>query len=266
MRFDRGLRSLGIKPYPQGYLATPTDNINKEAPHFQLGNIKDEGIWLTHKDMPGIIQLQVQIIPVWIMNDAAQAKLDNNALCSLYPPQSTLSCVRLEATGHGFYQKYSGEEKIPFFGNRILEFNLDLPSPVLYQKIFLVQPQGHVIQELSGKTSLWAYGGAQIGEDFHPMVCSLSSLQENTLVQPSSLLFWREKGIAPNEKQIEGQSEIFFQDSFTEDQTRTFLESLESGMSEIKLEIGINEKGRPLTTSYFSFNLSGNNVFYKRKE
>jgi len=57
-----------------------------------------------------------------------------------------------------------------------------------------------------------------------------------------------------------------FQDAFEEDETRTFFESIEAGMSLIHLEVGLDEKGQPLRVPYRSYRLSKNFIFYKKEE
>jgi hypothetical protein len=254
-----------MKPYPDGYKAVPTDTFNEEAPYCQLGGVKDEGVWLSDEDLPFVIEIQVRVIPVWVVNETAQAKLDDYAPCSLYPNQSTFSSVRIESTGHGYFQKGSGEGRTPFVGGKVLEFTLHLPTPYLYQKEFLTQPQGRFIQGDSSRKSLWAYGATQVDEDFYPLVCSLESLQDETIIHQTSLPFWRDRGVHAFTKERQGDDDICFEDIYSQDQTRTFMESIEAGMSEINLELGINEAGKLMKTSYDSYRLMGNQLFYKRR-
>lgn len=264
MRFDRGVRNSMMRPYPSGYTVASTDGFNKEKADCSMGGVKDPGVWLTEKAFPSLIELQVKLTPVWVDDETASAQLGDHAPCILYPPQSVFSHVIVEAAGVGGYQKTSGEEKIPFVGTNFLGYTLVLPKPFLYQKNFHVQPEGRNIQAIEGRqTLLWAYGAQQVGEDIHPFAFTLEPSNNETFLQGSSLLFWREKGIHP--LQEEGNGETAFQDAFEEDQTRTLFESVEAGMSEIDLEAGVDEKGIPLKIPYVSCQLSKNTIFYKRK-
>lgn len=135
--------------------------------------------------------------------------------------------MRIEATGTGQFQKTSGADMLPFIGERFLEYRLDLPKPYLYQKEFLVQPQGRSIHWApQGIPFLWAYGATQVGDDIHPLVVTLEALRDETILRPMSLLYWQERGIAPGGEENE---EAAFQDAFEEEQTRTFMESIERG-------------------------------------
>lgn len=229
--------------------------------------MKDPGIWLAEQALPSVIEIQVRLIPVWVDNETAFARLDENAACPLYPPQSVFSKVRVEATGVGQYQRASGEEKIPFIGTRFLDYHLNLPKPDLYQKEFLVQPEGQSVHCVSqGIPSLWAYGAQQVGDDIHPLVFTLEALRDETILRPTSLLSWREHGIFPTREGDVRSEEAVFQDVFEEDQTRTLVESIEAGMSVITLEVGIDETGESLTIPYHSYRLSKNYLFYKKGE
>lgn len=68
MRFDRGLRSAVLRPWPSGYVALPTDGLNVEKALCHLGGVRDSGVWLTEKGYPSIIELQVRLTPVWLEN------------------------------------------------------------------------------------------------------------------------------------------------------------------------------------------------------
>lgn len=145
MRFDRGLRSAMMKPYPIGHVAAATDRFNGEDPQCQFGGVKDGGVWFGEQNLPTIIELQVRLTSLWVDNEAASAKLADNNACPLYPLQSVLSKVSVDAMGTGHYQKASGEEMVPFIGEHFLDYRLELPMPHLYQKEFLVQPKGQHI-------------------------------------------------------------------------------------------------------------------------
>lgn len=257
-----------VRPYPLGYVAASTDGFNNGKADCLLGGVKDPGVWLSEKAMPPLIELHVRLTPLWVDNPTATAQLGECASCSLYPPRNAFSHVLVEAVGTGQYQKASGEEKLPFIGVCFSGYQLVLPEPFLYQKTFLAQPAGHQInienqETLFQRTSLWAYGAQQVGDDIHPFVFTVDSFNKETLLRPSSLLFWREQGIHPLQEQEEG--EVVFLDPFEEDHARTLFESIEAGMSVIQLRIGIDEKGAPLMVAYESCRLTKNTLIYKRK-
>lgn len=259
MRFDRGLRSAMTKPYPMGHEATPTEDFNTEDPHCIVGGIKDAGEWLGEEDLPSMIELHVRLTPVWVDNGTASSQLGDNKACPLYPPQSAFSNIKITATGGGQYQKVSGNEKIPFTGSSFLHYSLDLPQPCLYQKTFLVQPEGrHIHWMPQGVLFLWAYGGAQMGDDVHPLVVTLETIRDQTILKPTSLLSWREQGIFP------GNEEVIFQDIFEEEETRTLMESLEMGRAKINLVTGVDEKGKLVKVPYHSYQLLKDSLFFKR--
>src|SRR5690242_300821 len=112
MRLERGLRSAALNPYPAGYEAPSTDNVNHETPNCAIGGLSDSGVWVGEGDTPAIIGLNVRVIPFWAENMNASAKLDESVACPIYPPQSVLGKVRIEATRDGFYQSSSGAEKM----------------------------------------------------------------------------------------------------------------------------------------------------------
>lgn len=267
MRFDRGLRSVMMKPYPVGHTAIPTDDVNSEDPSCQFGGIKDRGSWLGDDILPTIIELCVRLIPVWIDDEVATAQLDHYTPCALYPSKSAYSKVRVEAVGFRQYQRSSGEEKIPFVGTQIIDCHLDLPKPYLYEKQFLLQADGRRIHWHSRRMiSLGAYGAQQVGEDIHPFVFTLDTLRDETRLNLTSLLYWRERGIFPDrEGGIESEGVVFI-DPFEEDQARTFLESIAAGMAVINLEIGEDETGSIVKVPYHSCQLSNNHITYKREE
>lgn len=270
MRFDRGLRGAMARPYPSGYTALPTDDVNREKAHGQMGGVKDPGVWLEEQALPDVIELHVRLAPIWVDNEAACAKVDDSAVCFLYPCRSVFSKVRIEAAGTGYYQEAFGAERVPFTSARFSGYQLILPEPFLYQKIFQVQPEGRMIRWDSsrmapdGTPCLWAYGAQQGGEDIHPFVFTLDSIRGETFLQTSSLLFWRERGIHPHGDHGEGAA--VFQDAFDEDQSRTLFESIEAGMSVIHLDVGTDERGQPLRIPYRSCRLSKNSMFYKKEE
>ncbi|MDF3034286.1 MAG: hypothetical protein K0R76_1240 [Alphaproteobacteria bacterium] len=265
MRFDRGLRSAMVRPYPSGYMAMPTDDGNREKAFCQFGGVKDPGVWLGEEALPAVIDLHVRLTPVWVENEEARAKLGRSAACFLYPRRSVFSKVKVEALGTGHYQKASEEGRVPFVGVHFSGYRLILPESFLYQKNFQGQPEGRLVHQdpsergADGLPCLWAYGANQVGEDIHPFVFTLESLRDETFIQASSLLFWRERGIDP----FRGGG--VFQDVFEEDHTRTLFESIEAGMSVIHLEVGIDERGQPFTVPYRSCRLSNNYIFYKKE-
>jgi len=257
MRFDRGLRNAIVKPYPLGHAAVSTEGFNPEDPHCAFGGVKDAGVWLEEQNLPSIIELQVRLIPVWVENGAASARLGENTPCPLYPPQSVFSKVNVTALGVGQYQKASGEEKVPFIGHSFLSYSLDLPQPYLYQKTFLVQPEGRDIHWTpQGLPFLWAYGGSPIGDDIHPLVVTLEAVRNQTVLRSASFLSWREGG--------QRNEEVLFQDVFEEDQTRTFIESIEKGMASINLVAGVDETGKPVKIPYHSYRLSKDYLYYRK--
>lgn len=265
MRFDRGLRNAMVKLYPLGYGAISTEGFNSEDPHCAFGGVKDAGVWLGEKDLPSIIELQVRLTPIWVENDTASAKLGENKPCPLYPLQSVFSQINVTATEIGQYQKGSGEEKIPFIGNSFLNYSLDMPKPFLYKKAFLVQPEGRDIHWIpQGVPFLWAYGGSQIGDDIHPLGVTLEAMRDETILRSTSLLSWIEQGIFPFKEREGRNEEVSFQDDFEEEQTRTFLESIERGMAHINLIIGMDETGKPVKIPYHSYRLSKDYLYYKR--
>lgn len=270
MRFERGLRSVALKPYAHGFIATPTDDVNREDPDVRFGGMKDSGIWVGDQDFPAVIELNVRVTPIWAENTTAIASLDQNASCCIYPPSSVFSKVRIEAVGSGYYQKDSGGDKIPFIGDRFLNYQLDLPNPFLYQKDFLTQPQGQRIQWNSQDSSnqeipfLWAYGAQQVEDDIHPLVFTLESVRQETCIRPSSLLLWREQGLLPRLIGKHIQTHSVFQDVFEQDQCRTLSESIEAGMSVIDLKIGIDETGSTLNIPYYSYGYVKNFICYKK--
>lgn len=266
MRFDRGLRSAMLKPYPAGYTATPTDGFNGEKAECQTGGMRDSGVWLSEeRALPSIIGIQVRLTPIWVDNDTALARCGESVACPLYPSQNVFCAVQIEATGTGHYQKASGEEKVPFIGTRFSGYRLVLPEPFLYQKNFQAQPEGRMIHQVSsegeteGAPCLWAYGAQHVEDDIHPFVFTVESVRDETVLEISSLLFWRERGIDPCE------DGLVFQDTFEEDQTRTLFESIEAGMSLVHLEVGVDETGQPLKIPYRSCQLSKNFIFYKKE-
>jgi hypothetical protein len=261
MRFDRGLRRAMPRPYPVGYAAMPTDGFNGEKAHCRFGGVKDAGVWLTEKVLPSIIELKVRLMSIWVDNVTAYAQLGESAPCALYPDKAAFSKVSVEFLGTGQYQKKSGEETVPFTGTHFLGYHLILPQPFLYRKNFKVQPEGRLIhQKQGGGTCLWAYGAQQVEDDIHPFVVALDSMRNETFLRASSLLYWREQGIHPSEK------ERIFQEAFEEDEVRTFFESIEAGMSLIHLAVGLDEKGQPVSVPYRSYRLSKNFIFYKKEE
>lgn len=265
MRFDRGLRNAMAKPYPVGYTAISTDGFNSEDPHCAFGGLKDAGLWLEEQDLPSSIELKVRLIPVWIENSTATAKLGENKACPLYPPQSVFAKMNVTPMGVGQYQKISGGEKTPFIGTSFLNYSLDLPQPYLYQKAFLTQPQGHNVQCVpQGIPFLWAYGGAQIEDDIHPLVVTLEAARDETILRPASLLSWKEQGVFPSREGEKQREEVSFQDVFEEDQTRTFLESIEMGMAHIHLVVGVDETGKLVKIPYHSYRLSKDFLHYKK--
>jgi hypothetical protein len=254
-----------MKPYPMGYTAASTDDFNRDDPQCQFGGLKDAGVWLAEQTYPSGIELHVRVTPIWLENNTAVAKLNDHSVCLLYPAQSVFSHVRVDAMGTGQYQKASGEERISFIGTRILDYELDLPTPSLYQKKFLVQPEGRSIHWIASERipPLWAYGGQQIGDDIHPFVVTLESARDETLLHPTSLLYWRERGFLLSGEWA-NKTEAAFQDAFAEDQMRTLIESIEAGMSTIYLKLGIDEIGDSLKIPYHSYRLSKGCLFYKK--
>jgi hypothetical protein len=254
-----------VKPYPLGYTALSTDGFNSEDPHCAFGGLKDAGLWLGEQDLPSSIELLVRLIPVWIENSTATAKLGENKAFPLYPPQSVFAKMNVAPMGAGQYQKVSGGEKIPFIGTSFLNYSLDLPQPYLYQKTFLTQPQGRTIQWVpQGMHFLWAYGGAQIEDDIHPLVVTLEAARDETILRPTSLLSCKEQGFFPSKGGDEQREEVSFQDVFEEDQTRTFLESVERGMAHIHLVVGVDEAGKSVKIPYHSYRLSKDYLHYKK--
>jgi hypothetical protein len=255
MRFDRGLRNAMVKPYPLGHESACTKGFNEEDPRCVLGGVKDAGLWLDGQDLPSSIELQVRFTPVWVENGTPTAKLAENKPCPLYPPQSAFSKVNVTAVGHGQYQKASGEEKVPFVGTSFLQYSLELPRPFLFEKTFLVQPEGRSIHWTpQGVPFFWAYGGAQIGDDIHPLVVTLEAMREETVLHSISLLSLREG------------KEASFQDAFEENHSQTFIESIEKGMARINLIVGVDETGKPVKIPYHSHHLSNGSLHYKRGE
>lgn len=102
-----------------------------------------------------------------------------------------------------------------------------------------------------------------MGDDVHPLVVTLEALQQETILRPTSLLSWREQGIFPGRG---GNEDVAFQDIFEEDQTRTLLESIEIGMAELNLMIGVDERGQSIKIPYRSYQLSKSSLYYKRGE
>jgi len=259
MRFDRGLRNAMMRPYPAGYEAASTKGFNTEDPLCVFGGAKDTGEWLGEEDLPSMIELHVRLTPVWVDNGTASSKLGDNKVCSLYPPQTTFSKIKIIAMGGGQYQKASGNEKIPFMGASFLHYSLDLPQPCLYEKTFLVQPEGRHIHWIpQGVLFLWAYGGAQMGDDVHPLVVTLEAIRDQTILKPTSLLSWREQDIFP------GSEEVIFQDIFEEEETRTLMESIEVGRVKINLTTGVDEKGNLVKVPYHSYQLLKDSLFFKK--
>lgn len=266
MRLDRGLRIAQMKPYPLGHGALSTEGFNEEEPRCTIGGVKDPGLWLGDHQLPTHIELQVRLIPVWVDNQAASAQLSENSPCPLYPPHSAISHILIRNIGMGQYQKSSGDEKIPFNGTSFLDYTLELPKPYLYQKNFLVQPEGRDIRWTpQGRLFLWAYGATQIEDDIHPLVMTLESLRDETYVRSSSLLTWRNRGISPI-GEVQRSDEVIFQDIFEEDQTRTLTESIESGMAHFNLLVGVDEKGSPVKIPYHSYRFSKDFLYYKKGE
>ena len=271
MRFEKGLRSVSLKALPLGYGAPPTDDFNNENSTFRLGGIKDGGVWLTGEDLPHIIEVGVRITPIWIENETAIAVHHKSASCQIYPAKSTFSKVCVEAMPSGYFQKVSGDGKIPFIGDSLLQYKLDFPKPYLYEKKFLTQCQGQKVflgsQENNDEAlpCLWAYGGQQVGNDIHPFVFSLESIRQTTCIRPSSLLTWRERGIYPSFIAPSSYKESGFQDTFHEDQIRTLIESIEAGQSVIHVMIGRDETGKPLRMAYDSYRFAKNFILYKKR-
>lgn len=267
MRFDRGLRNTMVKPYPLGHESVSTAGFNEEDPRCVVGGMKDAGLWLNGRDLPSSIELQVLITPMWVENRVTTAQLGENEPCQLYPPRSAFSKVSVTAMGYGQYQKTSGEEKIPFVGISILQYSLELPHPYLFEKTFLVQPEGRNIRWIpQGVPFFWAYGGAQTGDDIHPLVVTLEAVRHETALRPLSLLTLGEQGFFPL-KEGEGKSEeASFQDVFEQDHTRTFIESIEKGMAHINLIVGVDETGKPVKIPYRSYRLSDGFLYYKKGE
>ena len=89
-----------------------------------------------------------------------------------------------------------------------------------------------------------------------PFVFMLQPNGKKTVVQASSLSVWRKTGVP-----LEGDG---FQDAFEEDQTRSFCESIEAGMSVIYLEA--TEKGQTAGIPYQSCRIEDNVIFYEKRE
>lgn len=255
MRFDRGLRSTMMKPYPTGHVALSTDGWITEKPSCHWGNIPDKGVWPNAKDLPVMIELQVKLTPIWIEDLTATAALANYLPCFIYPSHSLYASVRVSATGVGFYQNTSGEAKIPFLGKELLDYHLDCSLPFLYEKKFQIQSKSKEISwsmnETTHQTPLWAHGGQQIDDDIHPFVFMLNQTNEQTQLQ--SIPYF----------QIHQES-VFFQDSFDPDETRTLIQSLEAGMASIHLHLGIDDQGETLKIPYHSYHLSKNFLSFKK--
>ncbi|MBM3467886.1 MAG: hypothetical protein FJX71_00450 [Alphaproteobacteria bacterium] len=263
MRFDRGLRSATLKPYPVGYAALATDSFNGEDPHCQFGGVKDAGSWLVEQMFPSVIELHVHLTPIWLENRTATAKFDRSTYCQVYSARNVFSHVRVTFQGTGNYQKISGQENIPFLGVQFSDYVLELPGPHLYVKTFCVQPEGRAISwHLQDKGTrsehvLWAFGGLQVEDDIQPFVFTLDTLRDETIILPTSLLNWREQGLVSS-------PEILFQDTWQPDEQRTLRESLEAGMSVIYLKLGVDENGENLKIPYSSYRLANGYLFYKR--
>ncbi|MGV8948973.1 MAG: hypothetical protein ACOH2E_06405 [Candidatus Paracaedibacter sp.] len=267
MRFDRGLRNAMVKPYPLGHASASTAGFNEEDPRCIVGGVKDAGLWLNGQDLPSSIELQVRLTPVWVENGAATAKLADNKPCPLYPPRSIFSKVNVTTMGFGQYQKASGEEKVSFVGTSFLQYSLEMSHPFVFQKTFLVQPEGRSIHWTpQGVPFFWAYGGAQMGDDIHPLVVTLETMRGETTLHPLSLLSLGEQGIFPPKGREGKNEEVSFQDVFEEDQTRTFVESIEKGMAHINLIIGVDETGKPVKIPYHSYRLANGSLYYKKGE
>lgn len=271
MRFEKGVRSVSLKAHPLGYGAPPTDDFNYESPICRLGGLKDGGIWLTGEDLPRTIEVGVRMTPVWVMDETAIATHLKSKSCQIYPLKSIFSKVCVEITQRGYFQKTSGDEKIPFVEDSLLQFKLEFPKPYLYEKKFLTQKEGQkinlgTIEDKDGAIPcLWAYGGQQVGDDIHPFVFSLESIRQTTCIRPSSLLTWRERNIIPSSGVSSSQGEYGFQETFQEDQTRTLMESIEAGQSVIHLIIGRDETGKSLRMRYESYGFAKNFILYKRR-
>jgi hypothetical protein len=261
MRFDRGLRNAMVKPYPLGHTSASTEGFNEEDPRCVMGGMKDAGLWLDDQDLPSSIELQVRLTPVWVENRSATAKLAENKPCQLYPPKSVFSKVTVTSMGSGQYQKASGEEKVPFVGTAFLQYSLELPHPFLFEKTFLVQPEGRSIHWTpQGVPCFWAYGGTQMGDDIHPLVVTLEATRDETVLHPLSLVSLVEQG-------GEGKGEeAVIQDIFEEGHARTFIESIENGMAHINLIIGVDETGKSVKVPYHSYRLSNGSLYYKKGE
>jgi hypothetical protein len=267
VRFDKGLRGSALKPYPPGYRAPPTDDINTEEPTLQFGGIKDGGVWLTDQTLPSVIELSVRLDSIWVNSiPPVLVQWGDDALIKLYPPKDALSCVQVIYTGTGCYQNQSGEAEIVFIGNHLSDYTLELPAPYLYQQDFAHQLPGHTIHWMpqSHQLPLWAYGGRTVEDDVQPFVFTVGSMRQESSVTPSSLLYWREQGIVPPAGgHINGQ-EVIFQDRIPQDQTYSFQESIEAGRAAIRLKIGIDEQGEDVSISYHSFRFSKNRLSFQK--
>jgi hypothetical protein len=270
MRLERGIRSAALKPYPVGYLAPTTDEFNTEEPYLRMGGIKDLGVWIDEENFPIVIDLCVRITPFWAENSTATIALDSNEPCLIYPSNSVFSRVNIDFTGNGFYQKISGGEKVSFIGVSLLDYELEIPQPNLYQKVFLTQSYDQNIhwqtldKNLQASPPLWAYGAQQVLDDIHPFVFGLEGIRHATCLRASSLLTWRERGILPIITDHNERGNNVFQDRYALDQTRSLKESIEAGMSIVTLKIGIEGGGNILSIKYRSFRFVNNIISYKK--
>jgi hypothetical protein len=270
MRFDRGLRSLALKPYPIGYIAASTDDINPDIPKCQFGKSQSGGVWVGDHETPDLLGLQVYLSPIWVDNETSWASIAENRPCLLYPSKSVYSKVCIGLKGNRYYQMSTQEEPMPFMGDMVLTYQLSLPKPFLYLKEFIIQPKGLNIscqeepEHQGAVPRLWAYGAQQIDDDIHPIVFSLDCVREETILAPSSLVSWRERGVIPQPAGGLRQGSGGFQDAYEEDQTRTLRESLEAGLSIIHLILGVDEIGKPLMIPYYSYRFAKNTIHYKK--
>lgn len=284
MHIDRGLKTVTVSPYPQGYQAPSTAGINTRKGLIQLSLdiTETEDFWESH--FPEGIALRTRLVEVPIRDPIiVTLTIDSQKWppFSLYEafPAAAHASVNIMYEGNGRIQWKSGEQGHPFSGLHTQKLTLLCPSP-LYEKCFHSLSERQVAihrQTLEGHHSLtsppgeqdiyplWPYGGFfKPGCRVHEIeqtVFTLSTASGQCEVHLSSLASWHEK---PG---MIGKEKVRFLMDRREDPT--LAGDIERGTIKIALQYGADERGQPYTQAYQSFHFIQNDptvdIYFKKE-
>jgi hypothetical protein len=277
----RQLKENLPRPYPIGYMAPSTGDVNIEPPRFLVGGGQDPGKIVGPDFMPPILILRARIMPLLRHHDGSvMAKFikDSKAFStiSVYSTETSIArhgqhqSIELDYVGVGQIQCPETGQMIPFAGNTFL--GLALEKTTLFVKTFLSQETGTVTlthvnsgynrymvypSGLENAYPLWGYGGyyrsgiplTQIEQIFF----TITQKNTQTAVYLTPLSFWKEKGIFPPLGGKNGPETVVYIDENALIVTRSLGGDIEAGEVSISMSYGVDERGKKLNITYKSF-------------